>query len=140
MNSIYEDDQYIWIGTAGGGLNQYKKSTKQFFHYRFNSGETSGLASDFVSSIFRDKYGNLWIGTWGGGLHLFNGNRTGKGKLIRYQNDLSDTNSLVNNFVACITEDRFGNLWIGTLGGIDRYNPVKRKFEHFVAGYQGKDH
>ena len=138
VNSIYEDDQYIWIGTAGGGLNQYKKSTKQFFHYRYNSGETSSLASDFVSSLFRDKYGNLWIGTWGGGLHLFNGNRTGEGKLIRYQNDLSDTNTLVNNFVACITEDRFGNLWIGTLGGIDRYNPVKRKFEHFVAGYQGK--
>jgi ligand-binding sensor domain-containing protein/signal transduction histidine kinase/DNA-binding response OmpR family regulator len=138
VNSIYEDDKYIWIGTAGGGLNQYNKSTGYFTHHRYNPGVTTGLASDFVSAIFRDRYGNLWIGTWGGGLHLFDQYKTRKGKLIRYQNSLTDTNSLVNNFVACIIEDRFGDLWIGTLGGIDRYNHQQRRFEHFIAGFDGK--
>ena len=138
VNSILEDDKYIWIGTAGGGLNQYNKSTKNFNHYRFKPGETSGLASDFVSAIYRDKKGNLWVGTWGGGLHLFDQYKPRNGGFIQFQKSQADTNSLVSNYVACIPEDRFGNLWIGTLGGIDRYNPQKRRFEHFTANYEGK--
>ena len=138
VNSIYEDERFLWIGTAGGGLNRYDTSRKKFVHYRFQPGNTGGLASDFVSSLYRDNRGILWIGTWGGGLHRRVENNSGTDRFIVYQNEISVPGSLINDFVACLTEDRFSNLWIGTLGGIDRYNPQKNEFIHFEALSNGK--
>jgi ligand-binding sensor domain-containing protein/signal transduction histidine kinase/DNA-binding response OmpR family regulator len=138
VNSIYEDDRFIWIGTAGGGLNRYDKSGGHFSRHRLISESTSPDASDFISAIFRDRNSKLWIGTWGGGLHLVDQYRTEIRRFIHFQNDQSNINSLINDYVSCITEDRFGYLWIGTLGGIERYDPRKGKFDHFLSLSEGK--
>ena len=42
-------------------------------------------------------------------------------------------NSLSDNVVSCITEDKNKNLWIGTNdGGLNLYNPKTQQFTHYI--------
>jgi ligand-binding sensor domain-containing protein/signal transduction histidine kinase/DNA-binding response OmpR family regulator len=138
VNSIWEDDDNIWIGTAGGGLNKFDKKSQNFRHFRYEAGNPNSLASDFITSIYRDKKSNLWIGSWGGGLHKLMPGRETSGIFINYQSEPQYIRSLINDFVSSITEDEHGNLWIGTLGGLDKFNPVTNKFEHFTGEHEYK--
>jgi ligand-binding sensor domain-containing protein len=60
------------------------------------------------------------------------------GIFTNYQSNPQYSNSLINNFVSSITEDKHGNLWIGTLGGLDKFNPLTNKFEHFTGEHEYK--
>ena len=39
---------------------------------------------------------------------------------VNYQNELNDTNSLSNNFVRDILEDSNGDIWVGTIRGLNK--------------------
>ncbi|MBN2213794.1 MAG: response regulator [Bacteroidales bacterium] len=139
VNSIWEDDQHIWIGTAGGGLNRFDKKSEIFSHYSFRAGDTNSLSSDFITSIYGDRQGNIWIGSWGGGLNKLTPENKKKGRFLHYQQSPGDTAGLINDFVSTIIEDQWDNLWIGTLGGLDKYDPSTGIFEHFTGTYNQKN-
>ncbi len=54
--------RYLWLGTAGGGLNRLDLATETFTHYT----QADGLANNFVYGILSDGQGALWISTNGG--------------------------------------------------------------------------
>jgi len=67
IKTIYEDDSgEIWIGTAGGGLNQYVPATDEEEEHFIAYTTTDGLAGDFVSGILEDNDHNLWISSESG--------------------------------------------------------------------------
>jgi ligand-binding sensor domain-containing protein len=67
-----------------------------------------------ISSIKRDKSGNLWFGTFGGGVCRYDG---------KSFSTYTTANGLANNTVWSIAEDKTGNMWFGTGGGgVSRYN------------------
>ena len=69
------------------------------------------FAGDVVTSLLADSHDNLWIG---GTLGLIE--RSANGQLRRF-----DAHSgLPANFVRSVLEDRDGNIWAGTNGGIAR--------------------
>jgi ligand-binding sensor domain-containing protein len=139
VNSIWEDNQHIWIGTAGGGLNLYDKKNETFRHYYLRAGDPNSLSSDFITSIYKDRQGNFWIGSWGGGLNKLTPENKEKGKFIHYEQTPGDTAGLINDFISTIVEDQWGYLWIGTLGGLDRFNPATGIFEHVTGRYRQKE-
>lgn len=51
--------KFLWIATAGGGLNKLNLKTKKFTHF---TGE-NGLPNNVVYGILSDKAGNLWLST-----------------------------------------------------------------------------
>ncbi len=61
--SIIEDagdpDKYLWIGTEGGGLNQFEKATGKCTHFTTED----GLPNNVVYGILSDDEGNLWMST-----------------------------------------------------------------------------
>lgn len=59
--------EYLWIATAGGGLNQLDLRTKKFIHYT----EKNGLPNNFIYGILSDENGNLWMST-NKGISMFN--------------------------------------------------------------------
>ena len=74
---------------------------------------------------------SLWIGTDGGGLNLFD--KTTR-KFIQFKNDIHNINSLPNDEVYAIGEDRYHDLWIGTEnGGLCIYDPEKKIFTNYHA-------
>jgi signal transduction histidine kinase/ligand-binding sensor domain-containing protein len=52
----------VWIGTGGGGLDRYDRTTQSFVAYTAED----GLPGDTVGCILADEAGYLWLGTVNG--------------------------------------------------------------------------
>lgn len=128
INSILDEPGYLWVGTAGGGLNMIDKKNGNVHYFYYDPHNPNSLGNDFITSICRAGK-SLWIGMWGGGLSRVISTK-GSGQFSNYiHNDLNST-SIINNFVSTIYEDKEGNLWIGTEGGLDLFVPQKKTFIH----------
>ncbi|MFA9218013.1 MAG: two-component regulator propeller domain-containing protein, partial [Sphingomonadaceae bacterium] len=91
-----------------------------------------GLAQESVLAIMQDQQGFIWLGTQAG-LTRFDGYRT-----ITYKSVVTDTRSLVDNWVRVLHMDPAGRMWIGTDGGLDRYEPLTKTFTHFMPQESAK--
>jgi signal transduction histidine kinase/ligand-binding sensor domain-containing protein/DNA-binding response OmpR family regulator/HPt (histidine-containing phosphotransfer) domain-containing protein len=80
----------------------------------------------WTSAIVQDDYGFLWFGTFDG-LYKYDGY-----ELTAYRYERGNPNSLANDNVRALYEDRDGSLWIGTnYGGLDRLDPKRNTFTHY---------
>lgn len=93
------------------------------FHLLPASGQTSNLfttkkelSSSMINQVYSDKKGFVWIATESG-LSKYDGS-----KFITYKHSRSDSNSLLNNYVRTLFENQKGDLYIGGLKGLQRYN------------------
>jgi signal transduction histidine kinase/ligand-binding sensor domain-containing protein/DNA-binding response OmpR family regulator len=128
VNVIYDDKDYLWIGTEKG-LNVWNKKTDTYKHYTHNPNDENSIGSDAIWAIFRDSRESMWIGTWGGGLNLFN-EKTGKFK--RFLFDENDPNSIGGNNIFGIIEDKDGFIWIASmLGGLNKYDYKTNKYTKY---------
>jgi ligand-binding sensor domain-containing protein/signal transduction histidine kinase len=125
----------LWIGTKGGGLNRLDRETGNFRHYKHDPLNPQSLSYNTVSSIIEDSEGNLWIGTgiWmdttGGGLNKFDKEAE---EFINFEHDTNNPNSLTEDRICSLVEDKSGNLWIGTaVGGLNQFDKKKEKFIHY---------
>ncbi len=132
VNAIFEDkNKVIWVGT-GGGLNRLLTTeTGGFVSFRHDDKNPASLSFDRVQTIFEDRLGILWIGTDGGGINCFDPRDPTGTKFLRYQNNPIDLNSLGENRVYSLLEDKSGTLWIGTGGGLSKVDRKPKKFKHY---------
>ncbi len=87
--------------------------------------QEDGLPNNQIQCIYQDKKGWMWIGT-SQGLSRFDGYT-----FVNFLPNLNDSNSLRGNLVRVITEDKNGNLLIGTEnGGLNIFNREKERFSH----------
>lgn len=108
-----------------------------------------------VSSLFEDSRQNLWVSTWENGLFkmrrinedaktgnvneaIDTGNTSSTSyinqgwRIVHYkQNLLEPAKGLSSNFVRAVQEDENGNLWIGTMNGLDKLDEVRSLFYHY---------
>ncbi|RAW03479.1 hybrid sensor histidine kinase/response regulator [Pseudochryseolinea flava] len=113
VNTLLLDDQdCLWIGYEGGGLDRYNIASKTFTHYRASNSRNS-IASDVVKDIIQDDEKNLWIATYNGLVRL----DLKSNQFTAFQHRASDANSLSNNRVWSIMEDSRHRIWVGTMGG-----------------------
>lgn len=108
----------IWIGTDDGGLSHFDTSTKTFTNYMPEPGKNS-LSYHNIHALFLDD-NKLWIGTYTGGLNVLD-LKTGLFKL--YEANPNDQHSLDgSNSIYSMYKDKDGNLWLGSMNMILRYN------------------
>jgi len=125
VHSIYEDSKGIfWIGTGGGGLNQFNPKSNNFKRYSGYTGNINDINDPWVYNILEDQLGNIWIGTAAGGLNLFNRK---DGTFKYYLNKADDPTSISNNRVLVIFETRNGQIWIGTAMGLNKLIPPQKE-------------
>lgn len=118
VNAIYEDDDFIWIGTERG-LDRYNKNSGKFDHFKHDPRNIHSIGGDAIYAIHPDSRGNLWFGTWSGGLFKFNHSAN---NFTPFHNSTT-TGGLTNPNVFSIYEDSRNNLWVGTIGGgLNRMN------------------
>ncbi|MEE9571612.1 MAG: two-component regulator propeller domain-containing protein, partial [Candidatus Neomarinimicrobiota bacterium] len=124
--SIYEDRSgIIWIGTYGGGLNRFDRKTEIFDHYKNDVNDPRSISNNIITSILEDKSGKIWVGTFEGGLNVFSpppnisSNKDGNEGIAFYhfKHNPSNHNSISSNGILSITQDIWGNIWVGTDGG-----------------------
>lgn len=121
---LFEDSLgSIWIGTQGGGLNQYNPDTQSFKYYKHDENSVGTLSHDTVFSIFEDRYHNLWVGTYLGGISLYNHTQ-------KPFYNISQESGLSYNVVRALFLQDDNKLWIGTRGGgLNLYNLDTHQFE-----------
>jgi len=126
----------LWIGTLNGLYKVIFSDTKAgkptLKKYQSDLFDEKKLSNDTIVSVFEDRSGLLWIGT-GNGLNSFD-RKTGIIK--RYLHDPRNINSISTNdmegfFGSRISEDKDGNLWIGTLNGLNKLNRERNSFTRF---------
>ena len=139
VTSIKQDSSgTLWAGTLAG-LDRYDPSTDRFDHFRNDPNDPDSLSSDAISVIFEDSNHQLWVGTGATGVEGSGLNRLdpSTGKVIRYQHNESDAQSLSSNNIASIYESSDGTFWIATGGfslhgaGLDQFDPHTGTARHF---------
>jgi len=125
VTSFYErKDGNIWVGTGGGGLNLFNPDQNTFTHYKAEAGSKDGLISnEITSNMLEDIYENLWIVAgshiFKGGLHKYH--LSDDGRRLRYLKEEVPGN-LSNEIIYTLCEVSRGEIWVGGLKGLWRYN------------------
>ena len=160
VRALYEDAEYVWIGTSNGIYKVRLHDKGIADHYT--------VENNLVRCISKDNLNRLWIGTFGGGLGVFDEhfqcvklfnvtslfpsntintvymdsqNRmwigTGEG-LVCFPSSQSwdykvyrSEEGLSNVHIRAITEDNHGNIWVSTNKGISCYIAVKNSFYNY---------
>ena len=135
LNNLLNDDilsihidtlNRVWIGTSNNGIIIINQAYDQFTQF---IPDKSDDRSKKVNVIFQDKENKFWIGARSG-LFLYD---EGKNKILKYQNNPLEVNSLVHNSVVNIFQDTKGDMWIGTRSGLSYIAKEKQIFENYIA-------
>jgi diguanylate cyclase (GGDEF)-like protein len=118
------EDQHgqLWIG-GSSGLYRFQPATGRLHRFGSEQRERGSLSHDYVRCLYVDRTGTLWVGTDGGGLDklLPESARTDVPRFERFVCDRFASESLSNNAIESLYEDRSGVLWVGTyLGGLNK--------------------
>lgn len=89
-----------------------------------------GLSQSDVLTILQDHKGVMWFGTQDG-LNSYNGF-----DFEVFSHDLSDTNSISNNFIRAAIQDSDGLIWLGTETGINVFNRSNYAFKPILRTKQ----
>lgn len=128
----------LWVGTKDAGLCRLLPGENGFTRYRHIPGDSRSISSDQVFDILEDSQGILWIGTYGGGLDaLLPDRQAGKETpltFLHHRHQVNNPNSIGNNIVMCLYQDRQDILWVGTDGGgISKFDRKKYQFPHYTS-------
>ncbi|HAD12999.1 MAG TPA: hypothetical protein DCF33_11260 [Saprospirales bacterium] len=108
-----EPHKYLWIGTKGGGLSQYDKTTGRFTHFSTQE----GLPNNVIYGILADQSGALWLST-NRGLSRFSPDQK------RFQNFFSVDGLQADEFnTLSYAKSTDGQLWFGGVGGVTAFYP-----------------
>jgi len=112
LTSIAEDrNGNIWLGTINSGLIKFDRSKDNFTFIRHDPGDTHGLSSDAVISLYADSSNVLWIGTFNDGLSKLDCERK---KFFSLRN-LTDRKKYSSKYsVGAILKDGNGDIYFGT--------------------------
>jgi signal transduction histidine kinase/ligand-binding sensor domain-containing protein/DNA-binding response OmpR family regulator len=126
-NMIHTKDKKTWISIFGGGLDCYDKKVNSIKYYQLDVNDPQSISSNYIYALCEDSKGRLWIGTSDAGLELLDR------KTNKFSHFLHDEkrNSISNNGITDIQEDKHGNLWLCTLSGLDLFNPQTGHFKVF---------
>jgi DNA-binding NtrC family response regulator/ligand-binding sensor domain-containing protein len=128
--SICEDHLgALWIGTNGGGLNLFDRSSQTFTHFTHDPRDPQSISYNEIYDIAVDQGGVMWLGTYGGGISKLS--RLSE-QFVHVHADARSSNGLNHNIVWAIAEDKEGILWLGTHGGgLNRYDRLNQSWNYY---------
>lgn len=116
---IYVDRSGMaWVTTLGKGVTRVDVSDSKSHYYHLTPDYIEKVLESERPVFYEDHDGALWVGLCGGGLLRYDSKRD---TFDRWLASLTDSKSIASNAVLCMTEDKAGNMWIGTgpyMGGL----------------------
>ena len=104
IQTIVEDrNGNIWLGMMQKGVFMQPAKRRNFGYMGPKLGTFNYIGTNCVTSIIQDTRRRLWVGTDKDGLYLLDSNK----KLIRHYTNVPGT-------ILCMSEDKFGRIWIGS--------------------------
>lgn len=116
----------LWLSTTYGLMNMSFKEGKIHLRYFKDFSEELNKATDnHITTMVEDRENNLWIGTKQTGISKLN---LSTEAITSYRYSSLNKEGISSNNVRKIMMDHEGKLWIGTLHGINIYNPATKNF------------
>src|SRR5882757_10441707 len=112
----------IWLASNEGVIRYDGKSFTNI---------TANVSLYRFFSVLEDRKGNFWFGTYGSGVYYYDvrlNDEVGQGKTFQ---NFTTSDGLANNSVMPIYEDKAGIIWLGTGGGVSRYDG--KSFRNFTT-------
>jgi len=133
IRCIYQNQDYtLWVGTIQGGLIHMDRKNNIITTYKHEKDKAKGLSGNSIQAVFQDSRDNLWLGTDNYGLERARITNNYKAnqieEFIHYKHDPLNPKSISFNQIQIIFEDSKGRLWIGTTGGLNRFNYENEEF------------
>ncbi len=130
-NEVYQVIQdkmgFIWVLTYNG-LNRYDGYS--FKTYDYNPIDSNSITAGYFYSLEQDARGLLWMNSLTHGIYSFN---PVTGLFNNYRHEPNNANSLADDQATQLVIDKKGNIWIGTMNGLDKLEPATKQFTHFTA-------
>jgi PAS domain S-box-containing protein len=132
VTTIYGDREgYIWIGYSQGELSRLDPSTDTFQHYVPDADDPHSIPSGEITAMYQDRAGILWLASQRG-LTRFDpsagsGQAPGEQPFTLY----TERDGLPSAYVTAIQQDQNGNLWLGTMKGLARFDPQTKSFHNY---------
>ena len=123
LDLAYDPNGRLWIAHWEGGISAWDGE-----HFTRFTTENSGLSSNNISALLHDEQHRHYLGTQGNGLIIFNS----QSNTWKYFNSKTHPNFSLD-LISDICRDKFGNIWIGGIGGLVKlsYDPSQK--EHFES-------
>ncbi len=113
----------LWIGLHNGGLLRVRNNRLELF------GKEDGVPEGLTQGFYRDTANRLWFATSAGGAMRIDDPTAERPRIINY----SIEQNLASNNLRAFTEDRWGNIYIGTARGVDRLELQTGRVKHFTT-------
>lgn len=110
--SCFAEDRQgnLWVGFYEGALVRFANNRFEAFT------SDSGLPGGFVVGMHVDRQGRLWLASSRDGLRRVDDPTASKPSFV----PLTTAEGLSSNNARTITEDKLGNIYVGTVRGVDR--------------------
>ncbi|MCB0586048.1 MAG: response regulator, partial [Phaeodactylibacter sp.] len=124
ITDILQDPfENIWIATALTGLYKLNPYFNQFSHYRIPP--SPGDDDVYITLATEGPEGDIWLGSSSAGVYRFNRREN---TFTQYLPEEGNPYSLASRTALYLFIDRDSNLWIGTAGGPNRFDPETGRF------------
>ncbi len=116
-----------WIGTQQG-LFIRRAGTDYKGQAIHDEATPESISADYITSLSRDKSGNIWAGTYYTGINIW---KDRDGEMSLYFTNPSN-NSLKGKIVRSICQDDRGHIWLCTEDGwLNRFNPTSQTMKNY---------
>jgi signal transduction histidine kinase/ligand-binding sensor domain-containing protein len=110
----------FWFGFSDGGLVRFRDG-------RFTPVDEPDMPRGGITHIFRDRAGRIWLASSREGLIRVDNPADEHPAFRRY----TIADGLTSNNVRCITEDLNGNIYLGTVRGVNRLSPETGRIKYY---------
>ncbi|SER62058.1 hybrid sensor histidine kinase/response regulator transcription factor [Pedobacter rhizosphaerae] len=71
INTLFCDDDKLYIGTRANGLNVYDMKTNRFSYYLHHDNDPKSIATNDITDIIKSGSGKFWLATYHQGVQRF---------------------------------------------------------------------
>ncbi len=119
---VYDENGTLWVGTYINGILYQQKNQKEFKRL------TPPFETGFQAYGVLPVKDGIWVNDYPSGVYHYSFISK---KFTRYMHNPLDINSISNNQVKQIVQDKNENLWFATENGLNVLRKGSVKFEHF---------
>ena len=123
ISMFTDSDGDIWFGRLDNGLYRFDPDSEPIQFKKYNPNGLIHVDPSW-NGMHEGKNGLLWLAT-NHGLQVIDKKTD---KVFTYKSNYLIPGSLSTDFVACVYEDRTGNLWVGTNSGVNKMSSNAKPF------------
>lgn len=118
----------LWLAHPGG-IYRYDPRDQSLLEFSDEAPANRRLKDNAIMSMMVDRKDRVWIGTYGFGLHMYDQEAD---QMVHYDAEIGVSGKLQNAFVQALAGNRLGDVYVGTRGGMFRFD-VNSKVFHPIA-------